>query len=137
VTHPLQLSRSVVGQLLVHVQMRMLLDDHEAGVVLYVEQVLHVLGHLCPSNAELRTGEVARGLKALAPLGLLLIMDREQCDLRVGGVSEPSLAQGSECHMSHLLSSVINLTPDDGSSHGAVGSTGISTRTSQQFRSSA
>jgi hypothetical protein len=39
--------------LLVCVQMRTLLDDGTVSVVLQVEQVLHVLGHLSPSDAEL------------------------------------------------------------------------------------
>jgi hypothetical protein len=64
--------------LLVRVQTRTLQDDDVAGVVLQVEQVLCVLGHLHPSGVELWAREVTSGLKALAPLGLLLIADQEK-----------------------------------------------------------
>jgi hypothetical protein len=101
--------------LLVRVQTRTLQDNDVAGVVLQVEQVLCVLGHLHPSGVELWAREVASGLKALAPLGLLLIMDQEKRDRRVDGGGEAPLTQGSECHMLHLFDDVINLTPDDDS----------------------
>jgi hypothetical protein len=111
-THPLQLSRCVGGQLLVRIQMCTLLDDNVVGVVPYVEQVLCVPSHLRPPSAELRATEVASGLKALAPLRLLLITDTEQRNRRV---SEASHAQGGECHVRHLLDDIINLTPNVGS----------------------
>jgi hypothetical protein len=66
-THPLQCVRHEGGLLHVRVQVRTLLNDDAVGVVLEVEQVLRVLGHLCPLGAEMRTREVASVLKVLAP----------------------------------------------------------------------
>jgi hypothetical protein len=43
---------------------------------------------------------------------LLLITDREQLDRRVG---EVSLTEGGECHMRHLLDSIINIASNDDS----------------------
>jgi hypothetical protein len=104
--------RRVGGMLHVCIQTHTLLDNDAARVVLQVEQVLCVLGHLRPSSIELWACEVASGLKTLAPLRLLLDVDRKEHDRHVG---EASLAQGSECHVRHLLDGVINLTPNDGS----------------------
>jgi hypothetical protein len=47
----------------------MLLDDGPAGVVLQVEQVPHVLGHLCPINAETWALKVTHGLEVQLPVG--------------------------------------------------------------------
>jgi hypothetical protein len=56
------------GLLCVCIQTHMLLDDDAVRVVLKVEQVLHVLGHLCPSDTKVRAHAVTSSLKALAPL---------------------------------------------------------------------
>jgi hypothetical protein len=77
--------------------MRTPLNDGVAGVVLNVEQVLHILDHLGPPGIELQAGEVTSHLKVLTPLGLLLDPYWEQPDQCVGRVSEASLAQGGEC----------------------------------------
>jgi hypothetical protein len=63
-----------------------------AGVVLQVEQVPHVLGHLCRTGTEVRTGEVPHDLQALSPLGLLLMVDQEERDRCVGGGGEAAFA---------------------------------------------
>jgi hypothetical protein len=95
--------------------MRMLLDDDHACVVLQVEQVPHVLGHLRPTGAEVWTGEVAHDLEELLPLGLLLITDQEERNRHVSDVSEAMLTKCGEGDVRHLLNSVINLAPHDGS----------------------
>jgi hypothetical protein len=77
-----------------------------------------------PLGAELQASELTSGLKALAPLALLLITDREQLDRRV---SEVSLTEGGECHMRHLLNGIINIASNDGSCPWFHGVTGIST----------
>jgi hypothetical protein len=60
------------------------------------------------------------------PLGLLLVLDREQHDRSVSRVGEASLAHGGERHVCHLLDNIVQV---------AAGSMGISTQTSQQVRS--
>jgi hypothetical protein len=82
-THLLQLVRCVGGLLRVCLQTHMLLDDNATGVVLEVEQVLRVVGHLRPSSTELWAGEVTSGLEVLVPLGLLLLTDRKEHDRHV------------------------------------------------------
>jgi hypothetical protein len=111
-TQPLQLERCADSLLLIHIQTRTMLNDDAANVVLQVEQVLYVLGHMCPTGAELWAREVASGLKVPVPCGILLVPDREQSDRRV---SEALLAHGSECHMHHLLNGIVDLVSDDGS----------------------
>jgi hypothetical protein len=70
---------------------------------------------LRPFGTKLWAGEVASGLKALAPFGLALLTDWKEHDHHVGGVGEASLAQGGECHVCHLLDGIVNLTSDDDS----------------------
>jgi hypothetical protein len=64
-----------LGVLLICSQLQTLLDDGPGGVVLQVEQVLHVLGHL--SHIDMLVGAlgVGHGHKALLPHGVLLIMN--------------------------------------------------------------
>jgi hypothetical protein len=69
----------------------MLLDDGPTDVVLQVEQLTHVLGHLCPTGTEVQAHNVAHGLEVLLPLELLLIVDREESDRHVGGGNEAAL----------------------------------------------
>jgi hypothetical protein len=69
---------------------------------------------MCLSDADKWAREVTSDLKALEPLGFL-IMDWEQCDRCVSGVGEVLLAQCSECHVHHLLDNIVNLTSNDGS----------------------
>jgi hypothetical protein len=93
----------------------MLLDDDPAGVVLQVEQVPHVLGHLCPTDTEVWDGEVTHGLMVLLPLRLLLIVDQKENYQRVGGGGEAVLTQESESNVRHLLDGVVHLAPNDSS----------------------
>jgi hypothetical protein len=112
-THPLKRMRREGGLLRVCVQTHMLLDDDAAHVVLQVEQVLYVLGHLHPSDAELWAHEVTGSHMALVPLGFLLIEDWKEHDQRVSGVGEALfLTQGGECHVHHLLDGIVDLTLD-------------------------
>jgi hypothetical protein len=83
--------------------------------VLQVEQVPRVPGHLHPTSAEVRAGEVAHNLPAQSPLRLLLIVYWEERDRHVGGVDEASLTKCGEGKVRHLLDGVINLVPDNGS----------------------
>jgi hypothetical protein len=92
--------------------------------VLEVEQVPHVLGHLCPTGTETWALEVAHGLEALLPLGILLVVDRNKRGRHVDGGGEAVLTQRSEDHVCHLLDGVVNLsTGDDSRSrhHGVEG----------------
>jgi hypothetical protein len=93
----------------------MLLDDDPAGVVLQVEQVPRVLGHLCPTDTEVWAGEVTHGLMVLLPLRLLLIVDWEGNYQHVDGGGEAVLTQESESNMCHLLDGVVHLAPNDSS----------------------
>jgi hypothetical protein len=70
------------------------------------------------------TLEVAHGLEALLPLGILLVADWNKCDRHVDGGSEAALTQRSEDHVCHLLDGVVNLAAGDGSRprhHGVEG----------------
>jgi hypothetical protein len=80
--HPLHHMRCEGDLLYVRIQVCMLLNDDTAGVVLQVEQVPHVLGHLRPTRAELKTCDVAHGLEALSPLRIFLIADQKEHDRR-------------------------------------------------------
>jgi hypothetical protein len=98
--------------------------------VLQVEQVTHVLGHHCPSGAEVWALEVGHSLEVLLPHGVLLILDWEECDRHLGGGGEAALTQIRESHVCHLLDGVVNLIADDGSYPWCHGSKGISSLTS-------
>jgi hypothetical protein len=65
----LNLSCGGGGTLLVRHQTRTLLPGCPGGVVLEVEQVLHVLGHRGHLGVEVRALEVGHGLKTLLPYG--------------------------------------------------------------------
>jgi hypothetical protein len=71
----------------------MLLGNDPTGVVLQVEQVPHVLGHLSRTGAVVWASEVTHDLKVLLPLALILIMDLEERDWCVGGGGEAALTQ--------------------------------------------
>jgi hypothetical protein len=58
----------------------MLLDDDSAGVVLQVEQVPRILGHLSSTRAVVLASGITHGLKVLLPLRLILILNWEECD---------------------------------------------------------
>jgi hypothetical protein len=70
------------GALLVCRQTHTLLHARPGDVVLEVEQVLHVPGQRSHPDVEVRALEVRHGLKALLPYGVLLILNREKCDMQ-------------------------------------------------------
>jgi hypothetical protein len=63
------------GTLLVCCQMRTLLHAYPGGVVLKVEQILHVPGQRSHPDMEVRALEVGHGLKTLLSYGVLLILN--------------------------------------------------------------
>jgi hypothetical protein len=83
--------------------------------VLQVKQVPHELGHLRLISAEVQAGEVAHGLQALSPLGLILIPNREERDRRICCAGEAVLTKCGEGDVCHLLDHIVNLIPNDGS----------------------
>jgi hypothetical protein len=101
----------------------MLLDDDSAGVVLQVEQVPRILGHLSSAGAVVLASGVTHGLKVLLPLRLILILNWEECDRRV---DEAVLTQQCESHMRHLLNIIVYLIADDGSLHTVLWGRGVS-----------
>jgi hypothetical protein len=58
----------------------MLLHDGSGGVVLQVEQVLHVLGHQSHAAIEVRALEFRHGRQVLLPHGIFLIPNQEKRD---------------------------------------------------------
>jgi hypothetical protein len=72
---PLNLACGGGGTLLVRRQTRTVLPGCPGGVVLEVEQVLHVLGQLSHPGMEVRALEVGHGLKVLLPYRVLLILN--------------------------------------------------------------
>jgi hypothetical protein len=83
------------------------------GVVLEVEQVLHVLGQRSHPDVEVRALEVGHGLKTLLPHGVLLISNREKRDRQCCSSGEVVLAQGGESHVRHQLNTDVGLAADD------------------------
>jgi hypothetical protein len=101
--HPLDLSSGSGGTLLVRRQMCMLLPGYPRGVVLEVEQVLHVLGQRSHPGVEVRALEVRHDLKTLLPYGILLILNWEKHDRQCCSSGEAILAQGGENDVRHQL----------------------------------
>jgi hypothetical protein len=130
-THPFQRVRREGGLLCIRVQVHTLLDDDAVNVVLQVEQVLRILGYLRPFGAELQTHKVASDIKTLVPLGLLLIADRKSA-IDVSAVLVRCCshkAMSVTCAIFLMVSSTS--LPMMILVHGVMGSTGISSRTSQ------
>jgi hypothetical protein len=129
-TQPLQLERRADSLLLVRIQMHTLCDNDAAGVVLQVEQVLHILGHLCPAVAEL----LARISRQWRHAGSSWSQIRNKA-IGVSAVSArrcSHMAVSARCTIFSTASSAS--LPMMAPVHGAAGSMGISTRTLQQFR---
>jgi hypothetical protein len=103
-----------LGMLPVCGQPQMLLDDGPGDVVLQVEQVLRVLGHLSHTGMEVGALGVGHGHKALLPHRFLLIMNQEERDRHLDGDGEMALIQGGEGDECCLLDGVVELTVDDG-----------------------
>jgi hypothetical protein len=111
---PLNLAGGGSGTLLVRCQTRTLLHVCPVGVVLKVEQVLHVPGQQSHPDVEVRALEVGHGLKTLLPYGVLLIPNREKRDRQCCSSGEVILAQGGESHVRHQLNAGVRLTANDG-----------------------
>jgi hypothetical protein len=94
-------------------QPQMLLDNGLDSVPLQVEHVLCILGHRSHVGMKVRTLRVSHGLKTLPPHGLLLLVNRKQCDRHRGGVIEAALTQGGEGDVCCLLDSLVQLDADD------------------------
>jgi hypothetical protein len=110
---PLNLSSGGGGTLLVHHQTRMLLPGCPRGVVLEVEQVLHILDQRSHPGVEVRTLEVGHGLKTLLPYGVLLILNQEKHDRQCCSSGEAVLAQRGESDVRHQLNAGVGLATDD------------------------
>jgi hypothetical protein len=113
IPQPLILSCGGGGTLLVRHQMRTLLPGCPGGVVLEVEQVLHVLGQRSHLGVEVRAHEVGHGLKTLLPYGVLLIPNWEKCHRQCCSSGVVVLAQGGESDVHHQLNASVRLTADD------------------------
>jgi hypothetical protein len=83
------------------------------GVVLKVEQVLHVPGQRSHPSVEVRALEVGHSLKALLPHGVLLIPNQEKRDRQCCSSGEAVLTQGGESHVRHQLNAGVGLAADD------------------------
>jgi hypothetical protein len=128
---PLNLSCGGGGTLLIRHQMHKLLPGCPGGVVLEVEQVLHVLGQQIHPNVEVWALEVGYDLKTLLPYGVLLIPNREKRDRQCCSSDEAVLSQGGESHLCHQLNNGVRLAIDDGPRPQLHGVKGIVTLTSQ------
>jgi hypothetical protein len=111
--HRLMTNGAVV--LIVCGQRHTLLHDGFDGVVLQVEQVLHVLGHRSHVNIEVQDLEVRHGLKALLPHGIFLNPNQERCDRHRGGSGDVTLTQRGEWDVCCLLDGGVRLITDGGS----------------------
>jgi hypothetical protein len=101
--------------LLICCQTHTLLHASTSGVVLEVEQVLHLPGQRSHPGVEVRTLEVGHGLMALLLFGVLLILKWEMRDRQCCCSSEAVLAQGGQGDVCHHLNAGVGLTADDGS----------------------
>jgi hypothetical protein len=63
---------------------------------------------------EVRAHEVRHNLKMLLPYGVLLTLNREECDRQCCSSSEAVLAQGGESDVSHQLNAGVGLATNDG-----------------------
>jgi hypothetical protein len=102
------------GTLLVRCQMRTLLHAYPGGVVLKVEQILHVPGQRSHPGMEVRALEVGHDLKTLLSYRVLLILNQEKHDRQCCSSGEAVLAQGGESDVRHQLNAGVGLTADDG-----------------------
>jgi hypothetical protein len=111
---PLNLVSGGSGTLLVRSQTRTLLYACPGGVVLKVEQVLHVPGHRSHPGVVVRALEVGHGLKTLLPYGVLLISNQEKRDRQCCSSGKAVLAQGGESDVRHQLNAGVGPAADDG-----------------------
>jgi hypothetical protein len=93
--------------------MHTLLYDCLGGVVLEVEQVLHIPGQRSHPSMHVRALEVGHSLKTLLPYEVLLISNREKHDRQCCSSSETVLAQGGESNVRHHLNVSVGLAAND------------------------
>jgi hypothetical protein len=123
--HRVQREGSLLG---VYVQTCMLLGDNSARVVLQVEQVRRILGHVRALEAELQAGHVTHMVVVLLPHGLLLIPNQEECKRCVGGVDEIVLTERCESNVRAIFSTASSRSmPMTAPRNGAAESNGITT----------
>jgi hypothetical protein len=111
----LKLAQNGSVVLIVCDQMHTLVHDGSSGVMLQVEQVLHVLGHHSHADVDVRTLEVGHDRKVLLPHGIFLIPNWEKCDGHRCGSGEAALTQGGECDVCHLLNGGVGIATDNSS----------------------
>jgi hypothetical protein len=110
---PLNLMSGGSGTLLIRYQTRTLLYAYPGGVVLEVEQVLHVPSQRSHPDMEVRALVVGHGLKALLPYGVPLIPNQETHDRQCCSSGEAILAQGGESDVRHHLNASVGLAAND------------------------
>jgi hypothetical protein len=110
---PLNLVGGSSGTLLVRRQTRTLLHACPGGVVLKVEQVLHVPDQRSHLGVEVRALKVGHGLKTLLPYRVLLILKQKKRDRQCCSSGEVVLAQGVESDVLHQLNTGVGLAVDD------------------------
>jgi hypothetical protein len=103
-----------LGVLLVCGQPQTLLDDGPGCVVLQVEQVLCILGHLSHTVMEVGALGAGHSHKALVPHGVFLIMNREESGRHLDSGGEVALTKSGEGDECHLLNGAVELAADDG-----------------------
>jgi hypothetical protein len=113
-----------LGVLLVCGQPQTLLDDGPVGIVLQVEQVLCVHGHLSHTGMEVGALRVGHSHKALLPHRVLLITNREERRRHLSSGGEVALTLGGEGDKCHLLDGLLSSLPMTVPIHGFVGSRG-------------
>jgi hypothetical protein len=92
----------------------MLMHASPGGVVLTVEQVLHLHGQCIHLGTEVRALKVRHGIESLLPYGVLLILNHEKCDRQCCCSREVALIEGGEGDVCHHLDGGVRLAVDDG-----------------------
>jgi hypothetical protein len=93
--------------------MHRLLHAYPAGVVLEVEQVLHVPGQRSHPSMEVGALEVGHGLKAPLPYWILLILNWEKRDRQCCSRGKVVRAKGGESDVRHHLNTGVWLASND------------------------
>jgi hypothetical protein len=93
-----------------------LLCDNALSVMLQLKQMLGISGHVCPTTVVMNLKDNAHLIHASLPLWVRSVLDRVQWDGRARSSSQVLRAQGSECHVSRILHSLIHVGPN--SPHG-------------------
>jgi hypothetical protein len=89
-----------------------LLRTDALSVVLQLKQVLGISGHVCPATVVVNLKAIVHLIHASLPLWVRVVLDRIQQDGRACSSSHVLRAQGSECHVSSLLHSIVHVGPN-------------------------